>query len=296
MERFLVIYNPSAGKETVQQKIFQIAREILTDVDVSITFISTKKKGDAEEAAKVACVEGYDLIIACGGDGTINEVVNGIMHSPCKTKLSILPSGTVNDFGTYMGIPTTINEFTKMLKAKKTKLVDVGKANDRYFINVISGGAFTNIAHEIPSETKSIFGKYAYYFQAAIEIPTQIYQSHHLYVKTETESFDLEALVFMVSNTPSIGGIKKLSPGAKYDDGLFDVVIIEKAPPFALLEIFSGFASGDHVNHPSVHYFKTSQISIDADKEIIMDIDGEYGFKTPVDINITRKAIELLVP
>jgi diacylglycerol kinase (ATP) len=195
-----------------------------------------------------------------------------------------------------MGIPTSVNGFITMLKNKKTALVDVGKANDRYFINVISGGAFTNIAHEIPSETKSIFGKYAYYFQAAIEIPTQIYKSHHLHIKTETESLNLEALVFMVSNTPSIGGMKKLSPDAKYDDGLFDVVIIEKAPPFALLEIFSGFASGDHVNHPSVHYFKSSQIAIDAEEEIIMDIDGEYGFTTPVDIKIIRKAIELLVP
>jgi diacylglycerol kinase (ATP) len=296
MERFLVIYNPSSGKETVQQKIFQIAKEFLVDEDISITFISTKKQGDAVEAAKAACADGYDLIIACGGDGTINEVVNGIMHSPCKTKLAILPSGTVNDFGTYMGIPTSVNGFITMLKNKKTALVDVGKANDRYFINVISGGAFTNIAHEIPSETKSIFGKYAYYFQAAIEIPTQIYKSHHLHIKTETESLNLEALVFMVSNTPSIGGMKKLSPDAKYDDGLFDVVIIEKAPPFALLEIFSGFASGDHVNHPSVHYFKSSQIAIDAEEEIIMDIDGEYGFTTPVDIKIIRKAIELLVP
>jgi diacylglycerol kinase (ATP) len=296
MERFLVIYNPSSGKETVQQKMFQIAKEFLVDEDISITFISTKKQGDAVEAAKAACADGYDLIIACGGDGTINEVVNGIMHSPCKTKLAILPSGTVNDFGTYMGIPTSVNGFITMLKNKKTALVDVGKANDRYFINVISGGAFTNIAHEIPSETKSIFGKYAYYFQAAIEIPTQIYKSHHLHIKTETESLNLEALVFMVSNTPSIGGMKKLSPDAKYDDGLFDVVIIEKAPPFALLEIFSGFASGDHVNHPSVHYFKSSQIAIDAEEEIIMDIDGEYGFTTPVDIKIIRKAIELLVP
>lgn len=296
MERFLVIYNPSSGKETVQQKIFQIAKEFLVDEDISVTFISTKKQGDAVEAAKAACADGYDLIIACGGDGTINEVVNGIMHSPCKTKLAILPSGTVNDFGTYMGIPTSVNGFIKMLKNKKTALVDVGKANDRYFINVISGGAFTNIAHEIPSETKSIFGKYAYYFQAAIEIPTQIYKSHHLHIKTETESLDLEALVFMISNTPSIGGMKKLSPDAKYDDGLFDVIIIEKAAPFVLLEIFSGFASGDHVNHPNVHYFKSSQIAINADEEIIMDIDGEYGFTTPVDISISRKAIELLVP
>src|SRR5665647_2342738 len=119
MEKYMVIYNPSSGKEVVQQNIFQIARSFLVDEDVSMTFISTKKKGDAIVAAKLACSEKYDLIIACGGDGTINEVVNGIMYSDCKTKLAILPSGTVNDFASYMEIPTNVAGFTKMLKNKK---------------------------------------------------------------------------------------------------------------------------------------------------------------------------------
>ncbi len=296
MEKYLVIYNPSSGKETVQQKMFQIAKEFLIDQNTSITFISTKKQGDATEAAKSACAEDYDLIIACGGDGTINEVVNGIMAAPCKTKLAILPSGTMNDFASHIGIPTTVSEFTYMLKQQHTKKIDVGRANDRYFINVVSGGAFTNIPHEVAHEAKSIFGKYAYYFQAAIEIPNQIFKCHPLTIRTDDDTYNVDALVFIVSNTPSIGGIKKMSPDAKYDDGLFDVVIIKKAPPLTLLEIFSGFASGDHVRHSSVQYFKTSQLTIETNEELIVDIDGEYGFTTPLTIDICRGAIELIVP
>lgn len=296
MEKYLVIYNPSSGKETVQQKIFQIIKDFLIDEDASATFVSTKKKGDAEEAAKMACQENFDLIIACGGDGTINEVVNGIMHSPCKIKLAILPSGTVNDFATYMKIPNGIPEFVRMLKNKNTKKVDVGKANDRYFINVVSGGAFTNIPHEVPIDIKTILGKYSYYFQAAIEIPNQIFKSYHLSVESLGNCLDLEALIFIVSNTPSIGGFKKLSPDAKYNDGLFDVVIIEKAPPLVLFEIFTSISSGEHINHPSVHYFKTSEITINSETKLTIDIDGEYGFQTPVKINIINEGIELLVP
>ena len=106
----------------------------------------------------------------------------------------------------------------------------------------------------------------------------------------------MEALVFIVSNTPSIGGFKKMTPDAKYNDGLFDVVIFEKTNPLIMLEIFTGMASGDHVNHPMVHYFKTNEISIDSDDDLTIDIDGEYGFKTPVNISIINKGIELLVP
>lgn len=296
MERYLVVYNPISGKEMGQQKMFQIAKKLLTDEDISMTFIATKKKGDAIEAAKLGCKEGYDMIIACGGDGTINEAVNGIMISPCKVKLAILPTGTVNDFASYMKIPTSIAEFTKMLKRKKTNLVDVGMVNNKYFINVVSGGAFTNIPHEVPNDTKTIFGKYAYYFQAALEIPNQIYRSYNLKVESSGKVFNMEALVFIVSNTPSIGGFKKLSPDAKYNDGLFDVVIFEKTNPLIMLEIFTGMASGDHVNHPMVHYFKTNEITIDSDDDLTIDIDGEYGFKTPVSISIINKGIELLVP
>lgn len=296
MEKFMVVYNPSSGKEVVQQNMFQIARSFLYDEDVSMTFISTKKKGDAIAAAKLACCEKYDLIIACGGDGTINEVVNGIMYSKCKSKLAILPSGTVNDFASFMKIPTSVADFTKMLKNKKTKKIDVGLANETYFINVVSGGAFTNIPHEIASDIKTIFGKYAYYFQAAIEIPNQIYKSYPLSIESAERAFDIDALVFIASNTPSIGGFKHFSPDAKYNDGLLDVVIIEKTNPLVMLEIFTGMASGDHIFHPNVHHFKTKELSITSTDDLTIDIDGEYGFKAPVNIQIINEAIELLVP
>jgi diacylglycerol kinase (ATP) len=296
MEKYLVVYNPTSGKEVGQQRLFQIAKKLLIDEDISMTFISTKKKGDAIKASRLGCSEGYDMIIACGGDGTINEVVNGIMQSQCKTKLAILPTGTINDFASYMQIPTSIADFTKMLKNKKTNMVDVGIVNNQYFINVVSGGAFTNIPHEVPSDTKTIFGKYAYYFQAALEIPNQIYKSYNLKVESSGKVFNIDALVFIVSNTPSIGGFKKLSPDAKYNDGLFDVVIFEKTNPLIMLEIFTGMASGDHVNHPMVHYFKTNEITIDSDDDLTIDIDGEYGFKTPVNISLISEGIELLVP
>ncbi|MFO7887431.1 MAG: YegS/Rv2252/BmrU family lipid kinase [Eubacteriales bacterium] len=296
MKKYKVIYNPSSGNEIVQQKIFQISKNILLKEDVAFTFYATKKEGDAKKAASNACIEGYDLIIACGGDGTINEVVNGIMNSTCKSKLAVLPSGTVNDFATYMEIPTTVHGFTKLLESQTYQKVDVGKANDMYFINVASGGAFTDIPYEIPSETKTILGKYSYYIKAAIEIPQQIEKSYKIKVTTEEQTLELDALVFLVSNTPSIGGFKKFSPDAKYNDGFFDVLVIEHSPPFELLNLFTKLLSGDHIHHKKVHYFKSKKIKIDSASDLVIDLDGEYGFKAPIEISMINEGIELLTP
>ena len=105
MKRYFVIYNPSSGKELAGQKIFRISETVLEKEDVEFTFYATKKKGDAESAALRGCMEGYDMIVSCGGDGTVSEIVNGIMKSPVKTKLAILPAGTVNDFAVQLKAP-----------------------------------------------------------------------------------------------------------------------------------------------------------------------------------------------
>jgi len=296
MKKYKVIYNPSSGNEIVQNKIFQISKNILVSEDVTFTFYATKKEGDAQRAATDACSEGFELIIACGGDGTINEVVNGIMNSTCKSKLAVLPSGTVNDFATYMEIPTTVHGFTKLLEAQTYQKVDVGKANNKYFINVASGGAFTNIPYDVPSETKTILGKYSYYIKAAIEIPQQIEKSYKIKVSTEEKTLELNALVFLVSNTPSIGGFKKFSPDAKYNDGFFDVLVIEHSPPFELLNLFTKLLSGDHIHHKKVHYFKSKKVKIDSDKNLAIDLDGEYAFEAPIEISMINEGIELLTP
>jgi diacylglycerol kinase (ATP) len=218
------------------------------------------------------------------------------MNSPCKSKLAVLPSGTVNDFATYMEIPTTVHEFTKLLKNQTYQKVDVGKANDKYFINVASGGAFTNIPYDVPSETKTILGKYSYYIRAAMEIPQQIEKSYKIKVTTEERTLELNALVFLISNTPSIGGFKKFSPDAKYNDGFFDVLVIEHSPPFELLNLFAKLLSGDHIHHKKVHYFKSKKVKIDSASDLVIDLDGEYGFKAPIEISMINEGLELLTP
>ena len=296
MKRYMVIYNPSSGKELATQKIFDIAKRILATKDIEFSFYATKKKGDAIDAAIRSCSNNYDLIISCGGDGTVNEVVNGIMLSDKKCKLAILPAGTVNDFAIQLNIPRSVVNFTKLLSEENFKKIDIGKANDKYFANVIGGGAFTNIPYNVTSDTKTTLGKYAYYFQAALEIPGQLDKSYRIHYTFDNNELEINTFLFIISNTSSVGGFKYLSPNAKYTDGLLDIIIIEKCTPTDLLQIFTGILNGQHVNHNKVHYFQSEKIIIDSKSKITLDFDGELGDTTPVTVSSVNKAIEILVP
>lgn len=292
----MVIYNPSSGRETAGSKAFQACKYIMERTDTEITFFATKKKNDALIAARKACDEKYDLIIACGGDGTVHEVVNGIMMAENKAKFAILPSGTINDFAEQLSIPSTPEDFAKLLLKPKFQPIDVGFLGDKYFINVVCGGAFTNIPHKVNIDAKTIFGKYAYYFQAALEIPGQIEKSYKIKYTIDEAEHHIDTILFLISNTASAGGFKYLSPKANYNDGILDIIIIEKAPATELFQIFTGVFSGNHIHHPKVHYHQAQKIKIEAEEALIIDIDGELGGKTPINLVSIHRPLEILVP
>lgn len=296
MKKYMVIYNPSSGKELAQQKIFYIAKKILATEDVEFNFYATKQKGDATKASTRACAANYDMIFSCGGDGTVHEVVNGIMSSDKKTKLAILPAGTVNDFAQQLGIPKDTSHFINLLKNENYKKVDLGKANDKYFVNVVGGGAFTNIPHTVHTDVKTILGKYAYYFYAALDIPGQLNNSYEIEYSFDNNSLKINTFLFLISNTSSVGGFKYLSPKAKFNDGLLDIIIIEKTTPSDLMLIFTSLIYGHHINHSKVHYFQSKNITINSEPSINLDLDGEFGGSTPITISSVNEAIEILAP
>ena len=296
MKRYYVIYNPTSGKELAAQKIFHVAETIMEIGEVEFTFFATKKKGDGEAAAIRGCAEGYDMIISCGGDGTVNEILNGIMKSPCKTKLAIMPAGTVNDFASQLKIPKAYANFASLILKQNFKTIDVGKINENYFVNVVGGGAFMNIPHDVTIEEKTIFGKYAYYFRAAVDVPGQLLNTNNINYVIDGTQYNYNTLLFMVINSSGAGGFKKLCPKAKINDGLLDIVIFEKANNADLLQVFTRVFNGQHITHPKVHYFQGKSIKIDCEKKIPIDTDGDFGGYVPAVIESVHNAVEILVP
>ena len=295
MKKVKFIINPSSGRQTMEKKIDTLCKLLLDDGFIVSKFF-TEKKYDAMLEAKKTCEGDYDLIIACGGDGTVNEVVKGIMKSNRKIPLAILASGTVNDFASYLNIPKNINEFFLMIKNGNTINIDIGKVNDDdYFVNVAAGGLLTNVGYQVQPDIKAILGRMAYYFEGIRELTLQNLDPIKVKIVSEEYCNEEEILLFLISNSSSIGGFKKLAPEADVLDGLLDVVIIKKSAVSDLANIFINVLTGDHINHPNVIYYKTKAVYLDTFKDVSIDIDGEYGGKLPAKFQVIPRGIEILI-
>lgn len=295
MKKAKIICNPSSGRQLIQKRVDSLAN-LLLDEGYTVGKFNTEKKNDAMEATIRACKGDWDLIIACGGDGTVNEVAKGIVMSERKLPVALLSAGTVNDFANHMELPKNIDDFFQMIKNEKIIDVDLGKVDEEYFVNVAASGLLTNVGYQVAPEAKAIFGRAAYYMEGIKEIPKQKFQPIRVEFISEEYSKEEEILLFLISNSASIGGFKKLAPKANVSDGYLDVVIIKKSEVGDLAQIFLNIFSGEHIYHPNVKYFKTKKLTVNTGEEVTIDIDGEYGGELPATFEVVSSGFKIFVP
>jgi diacylglycerol kinase (ATP) len=298
--RARVIINPSSGQQNIQKNAEKSVKQLLADKTFSqAEVIKTAKKDDAYNAAFDFKDDQLELVIVVGGDGTVNEVINGLIDGQHKVPLAILPAGTENDFATYLKMPQDVDKFCNMIKNFQIQEVDIGKAGSRYFINVASGGILTDISFNVSSKSKTILGQMAYFIEAARQL-TESPELRTIGVKLQAKDHLIEEdiLLFLISNSPSVGGFLKASPNASVSDGLLDVLVIHKQGLLDLVPLFLQIGSGTHIESPSVTYFQTDEVIMESfgAEEVIFGIDGEPGEKLPVTISVFPKAIKLVVP
>lgn len=295
MKKVKVICNPSSGRQIIQRRVDYLCNLLINEGYIVGKF-NTRQKDDAMLETIRSCNENWDLIVACGGDGTVNEVAKGIAKSERKIPVAILSSGTVNDFANHMELPKNIDDFFQMIKNEKTIDVDLGKVNDEYFVNVAASGLLTNVGYQVQPEAKAIFGRMAYYVEGLKEIPKQAFDPIRVSFESEEYTKEEDILLFLISNSASIGGFKRLAPDASVSDGYLDVVIIKKSEVQDLAHIFINIFRGEHVNHPNVAYFKSKKIKIETKEDVTIDIDGEYGGKLPATFEVNHKGFRIFVP
>lgn len=295
-----VIINPSSGRQTVQKQAKQIIDKLVQDKTFrQVDIIQTTGAGDAFEAARDFQPWQTDLVMAVGGDGTVNEVVNGLMAGRhLQTPLTILPAGTVNDFAYSMDIPRETDAYCAMLRSFKTRRVDVGRAGDKFFLNVAAGGVLTDVAYKTPSEAKTVLGQLAYLINGAIDLPGQLWQTISIDLISNQKSISEEVMLFIISNTKSVGGFRSLAPDAKVDDGLLDVLVVHKMNWYDFLPLMVKLMNGEHISHKGISYFQTDKLKIICKDacNVPLDLDGEEGGNLPVEISVKKQAIPLIIP
>lgn len=295
MEKIKIIYNPNSGRQTVQKNIPNLVG-FLNKNNYYVDVFPTEKQLDAMYAASQACKDNYDVIISIGGDGTVNEVINGIMANEYRPKLAIYPAGTVNDFANYLQIPKSIEEFANIVIRKNTIKTDVGLGEDRYFLNVAAAGLLTDVAYKVSSESKTVLGKFAYYLEGIRELPKQMFKPIKIKMKIGNIEEERQVLFFLLANSASVGGFKYIAPEARINDGKFDLLIVEKSQLFDVAAIFFRALVGNHTNHPNLKYIQVDGLRVECDEDIYVDLDGEQAGKLPMNFEIKREAIEIIIP
>ena len=295
-----IVMNPSSGREQAMVHIEDmlahlVARGALERADISYT----SKRYDARNFTEATDPSQYDYLIAVGGDGTVNEVITGLLEAKLDIPLAIYTAGTVNDFATINDLPSTPAAFARMLMSPSLKKVDCGKVNDRYFLNVLAGGLMTDVAYKVSSELKTAFGPAAYWLSAMKDIPG-IHErpAIPLRIKTAEKTYKADALMFMISNSKSVGGFRKLMTMADLSDGLLDVLIVKKMDPAEVIPLLGELMMGDHIYNDNVIYFQTDSMKISAagKNKVILDLDGEKGPSLPCEVSCIKDAITLVVP
>ncbi|PGK52394.1 diacylglycerol kinase [Priestia megaterium] len=293
MKRARLIYNPSSGKEAGRKRLADILTA-LEEAGYEASAFATQKKDDATKEAERASDAGFDLIVAAGGDGTVYEVINGMAKKENRPKLGILPFGTSNDFARALGISKENFQHTlDVLKAGATQKVDVGKMNQRYFINIAGGGSLTELTYEVPSKLKTVFGQLAYYVKGVEKVAQ--FKPYHIRANVDGNEIEEEIMLFLVSNTNVVGGFDKLAPFADYTDGMFDVLMLRKCNVAELGRVMSRLINGEHIHDPKVLHFRASKIDIVPSKNIQINLDGELGGIAPCYFEVLPQHLEVIV-
>lgn len=299
MKKAKFIINPSSGRQNFLKNIEGMIGKLIMDQIVNhVDVFYTEKQDDAKNEAMSMKKGEYDFVVAIGGDGTLNEVVNGVALGENETPIAVISAGTVNDFANYLSLPQGIDEFCDLIRDFNIKEVDLGRIDGTYFMNVLAGGLLSDVGYKVPKELKAIFGKMAYYVECAKDIPKNLFHSIPISVKTEELSEECECLLFIVANSQSVGGFRNAAPLASVSDGLLDVLILKKVEVTQLSNLLLKIVQGDHINHPNVEYFQTKKIDIDIldDSKVVVDYDGECFGELPVTIEVVPKAVKIIVP
>lgn len=273
-QKLLFIFNPHSGKGQIKNNLVDIV-DIMVKAGYDVTIYTTQARADAtrkvmEEAAN------FDRIVCSGGDGTLDEVVTGLIKSDMNTPIGYIPAGSTNDFANSLGIPKEMVKAAEVAVGKNPFPCDIGDFNSDTFVYVAAFGLFTEVSYKTSQQLKNIFGHVAYIMEGAKHLHDIL--SYNMQVEYEGHVFQDEFIYGMVTNSVSVGGFKGMTgTDVKLDDGVFEVTLIKKPHnPIELNEILACLTNMID-DSDLIYSFKTNEVKITAREQIAWTLDGEFG-------------------
>lgn len=289
------IYNPHSGENKILSHLDYIIEAYQSH---GYTIMPYRiGAGCSIKEALVSCDNLHHILIA-GGDGTINSVVNEMKSVGLDIPIATLPAGTANDFAKLMGYSSNLKYATSEILNGVVKEVDLGKADDKYFVNVLSTGLFTDISQKTPTILKNTFGKFAYYFTSYISTIQELPSFRKINVSVESAqiNYNDDSLIIFVFNGRTAGNMN-FAYNSDYQDGLLDVIIIRGENIAETLRAAVHFFTWQQGDYPhGVVHFKTEKLLFSSSDDLTVDIDGEPGPSTPMRIECIHKGLKIIVP
>lgn len=302
MKKALFIFNPHSGKALIRNHLMEIV-DILVKDGYELTVYSTQGRGDACRAVRERR-KSYELIVCSGGDGTLDEIVTGMMQSGFRTTIGYIPAGSTNDFANSLKIPSTMKKAAEAVVGGTVFSCDVGRFNEDFFVYIAAFGLFTEVSYGTPQEMKNMLGHLAYILEGVRHL--QNIRSHHLKVTSvsengETVVIEDDFIYGMVTNSYSVGGFKSIAGNVfkgkiALDDGLFEVTLIKMPKnPMELNSILAALAI-QNIDTAYMYSFKSGRLVIESEDDIAWTLDGEFGgVHRVVTLTNERQAMDIMV-
>ena len=295
MKKLLFIYNPHAGKGRVRGKLTGILNAF-TRAGCLVTAYPTQGPEDASRVARDLAPE-FDRLACSGGDGTLHEVISGLMELPqgSRPPVGYLPAGTTNDFARNLNLPKGMEEMAPLAATGEPRPVDIGRLGENYFIYVAAFGLFTDVAYNTPQQFKNAFGHLAYVLKGVSELKNL--KGYPLRVEHDGGVLEGEYLYVMVSNTVSVGGLIGLpSDEVSLNDGLLEAVLVEKPQTVVQMNaIVYALAKQEYSENSGVIALHSSRFRIHCEETVPFTLDGEFGGEyAQADIHAVNTPIQIV--
>ena len=287
----LFVFNPKAGKGKIKTHLLDIV-DIFSSHDYEIIIRSTQAPRDAYEKAK-EYANSVDMIVCSGGDGTLDEVVTGIMEAESSVPIGYIPAGSTNDFANSLFMPKNMTKVAEMIMEEELYHCDIGRFNQKTFAYVAAFGLFTDVSYETDQDLKNVLGHVAYVLEGVKRLFD--IKSYHMKVTSDEVQAEDDFIVGMITNSRSVGGFKNhTGKNVDMNDGLFEVTLIAHPKnPLQLQEIITALVMAED-NTDLIYSFKTKKLTIESDEEVPWTLDGEFGGDhSYVDIENRHKALNL---
>ena len=271
MKKFLLAYNPVSGDAMFKKKLDDIINRFQSRDCIVIPYRTKKESYDPFFAA---CIHelNADGVIAAGGDGTLHKIINMMLKENLDIPVGIIPSGTSNDFASYLVIEDNFDQYIENICVGKAQYVDVGSVGDEYFINVASAGMMTSVAHEVDTRLKNTFGKLAYYVRGIGELPR--FRPLDFTIEADGEIFQEKIFFFIVINSPVVASFKNIAD-AKIDDGKLDMILLRHCSLPELMKIATDIIAGKNVlGNKNIIHKQAACFKFTCPDKVESDLDG----------------------